>query len=203
MKTTDRVVISLGVVAGFIILYLLIKNNQSKQKSQMQEDKIAELERQISLQDSINAEIKHRLIELIHNDIEIEPSIANELSQILILLEVKQESTAILKLAKIVENLLKELYKKDPKIKEVPKRHGRKNISFADYLEHAKDEGVITTEDWHFLSVMKIIRNEEAHELAVKKELTKIQATLISGISTILGLCRTLKKKSIEQTEFA
>lgn len=169
----------------------------------MQEDKIAELERQISLQDSINAEIKHRLIELIHNDIEIEPSIANELSQILILLEVKQESTAILKLAKIVENLLKELYKKDPKIKEVPKRHGRKNISFADYLEHAKDEGVITTEDWHFLSVMKIIRNEEAHELAVKKELTKIQATLISGISTILGLCRTLKKKSIEQTEFA
>src|SRR5690606_19304001 len=84
MKTTDRIVIGLGVVAGFIILYLLIKNNQNKHKSQMQEDKIADLERQISLQDSINAEIKHRLIELIHNDIEVEPSIANELSQILI-----------------------------------------------------------------------------------------------------------------------
>lgn len=202
MKNDEKVLVGIGIVAGFIILYLLIRNSQKNNQLKDREDKIADLERYIAMQESINSEIKKRLIELIHNDIEIEAEIANELGQILILLEVKQESTAIMKLAKIIENLLKELYKKDQKLKEVPKRHGRKNVSFADYLEHAKDEGAITTEDWHFLSVMKIIRNEEAHELAVKKESTKVQATLISGIGTILGLCRRLKKKSLNGTVF-
>ncbi len=187
----NKLVIALGVVAGFIILWLLIENSKK-------DEKIAELQKEIDENENINEEIKKRLTELIQNNHEIAPQIANELGQIAALLEIKQDTTAVFKLAKIIENLLKQLYKGNLKLKEVAKKNGRKIPVFNDYLEHAKDENVITTEDWHLLSVMKIIRNEEAHEIDVKKERTRILASFISGMGIILGLCKMLKKKTID-----
>lgn len=187
----NKLIVALGVVAGIIILWLLIENSNK-------DEKIAELQKEIDENENINEEIKKRLTELIQNNHEIAPQIANELGQIAALLGIKQDTTAVFKLAKIIESLLKQLYKGSDKLKEVAKKHGRKTPVFNDYLEHAKDEKVITTEDWHLLSVMKIIRNEEAHEVDVKKERTRLLASFISGMGIILGLCRMLKKKTIE-----
>src|SRR5579875_3372328 len=164
----------LAVITGIVIIWLLADNERKKQK-------LLELEREIAENENLNLEIKKRLTELIQNNQEVEPKVANELSQIAALLDIKQDTTAIVKLAKIIENLLKELYKGNPALKEVASKNGRKSAVFTDYLECAKNERLITTEDWHLLSVMKIIRNEEAHELDIKKEKSKVFAAFISG----------------------
>lgn len=180
------------VVAGTIIVFLLITNSKK-------EKKIKELKREIDEHEDLTKEIKKKLRELIENNSDIEPAIANELSQIVALLEIKQDLSAVLKLAKIIENLLKELYKNDSKVKEIAKTNNRKHPVFADYLEHGKNEGVISTEDYHLISVLKIIRNEEAHQIDVKKEKSRIISSVICGIGLILGLCKLLKKKTLEQ----
>lgn len=138
-----------------------------------------------------------QLIELIQNHKEVDPQIAGELGQIIGLLEIKQDTTAVLKLAKIIENLLKELFQADQEFRTFIKTTGRKKPVFTDYLDFAKEKRLFTNEDFHLLSVLKIIRNEEAHELNVKKDKSRIIAAFIAGMSLIIGLCKLLKKKSI------
>lgn len=180
----------IGLVAGIIIIYLIMDKFKL-------EETVKKLQDEIDENEDINKEIRKRLSELINNNKEIDPKISTELGQIVALLEIKQNTTAVMKLAKIIENLLKELYKGDPELKELAKANGRKTPVFADHLEHAKNKNVISKEDYHLLSIMKIIRNEEAHDLAVHKEKSRILAAFISGLGLVLGLCRMLKKKSI------
>lgn len=181
----------LAFIGGVVITYLIIDNIK---KSNI----IFDLQKRIDDNEDLNKEIKSKLTELIQNSKEVDPKIANELAQIVILLEVKQDNSAILKLTKIIENLLKELYKGDTELKELANTNGRKFPVFADHLEHAKNKKIISTEDYHLLSVMKSMRNDEAHELAVNKHKSKIFAAFIVGIGLVLGLCRQLKRKSIE-----
>ncbi len=181
----------IAFVAGVVIAYLLIDSITKKIK-------IKELQKEIDENENLNKEIRTRLSELIQNNKEVDPKIANELGQIVALLEIKQDTTAVMKLAKIIENLLKELHHGDAELKELAKANGRKSPVFADHLEHAKNKKVITPEDFHLLSIMKIIRNEEAHDLAVHKDKSKIFAAFISGLGLVLGLCRMLKRKTIE-----
>lgn len=178
-------------IGGVIIIFLLIANDNKDKK-------IKELKKEIDEHEDLTKEIKKKLKELIENNSDVEPAIANELSQIVALLEIKQDMSAVLKLAKIIENLLKELYKNDEKVKQIAQNNNRKRPVFADYLEHGKNEGVISTEDYHLISVLKIIRNEEAHDLDVKKEKSRIISSIVCGVGLILGLCRLLKRKTIE-----
>lgn len=180
----------LAFIAGVVITYLIVDSFKKGMK-------IKELQKQIDDNDDLNKEIKAKLTELIQNNREVDPKVANELAQIVTLLEVKQDTSAILKLTKVIENLLKELYAGDVELKELAKTKGRKSPVFADYLEHAKNKKIISPEDYHLLSVMKSIRNDEAHELAVHKHKSKIFAAFISGLGLVLGLCRLLKKKTI------
>lgn len=183
--------IILAFISGAVITYLIIDRINKA-------NKIKELQKEIDNNDDLNKEIKTKLTELIQNNREVDPRVATELAQIVTLLDVKQDNSAILKLTKIIENLLKELYKGDIQLKELAKGNGRKSPVFADHLEHAKNKNIISSEDYHLLSVMKSIRNDEAHELAVSKHKSKIFASFIAGLSLVLGLCRLLKKKTIE-----
>jgi len=191
MKNTKLETI-LAIAAGFLIIWLLIDNNKKKKK-------IQELHNEIDENQSLTIEIKKKLKELIENNTEIDPDIAKELGQIVGLLEIKQDTTAVFKLAKIIENLLEELFAKDHELKMLANNNGRKTPVFADYLEHAKNKKILSAEDFHLLSILKIIRNEEAHDLNVNKEKSRMMAVFISGLSLILWLCRLLKKKSIEE----
>jgi hypothetical protein len=188
MKKTDLE--ALLAIAGLIMAWLFIDNV-------LKRNKLAELQKEIDENKNLNSEIRSKLKELIENNKEVEPKIASELGQIVALLEIKQDSTAVFKLAKIIENLLKELYKEDPGIHELAVKNGRKSPSFADYLDYAKVKQVITQEDFHLLSVLKIIRNQEGHELAVKKEKSLVLASFVAGMSLILKLCRILHRKEI------
>lgn len=180
----------IGLVVAIVIIYLLADKFKL-------EEKVKELQQEIDENEDMNKEIRVRLSELIHNQKDIDPKISAELGQIVALLEIKQDTSAVMKLAKIIENLLKELYKGDTELKELAKAYGRKTPVFADHLEHAKNKKIISTEDYHLLSVMKIIRNEEAHDLAVHKDKSKIIAAFITGLGLILALARMLKKKSL------
>lgn len=173
-----------------LIAFLLIDNdNKSK--------KIKDLKKDIDDNEDLSKEIKQKLTELIENNLEVEPKIANELTQISALIEIKQDNSAVLKLAKIIENLLIKLYKGDTKVKEIARINNRKNPVFADYIEHGRNENVISSEDYHQLSVLKIIRNEEAHQLDIKKDKSRIVSPFICGIGLVLSLSRMLNKKTV------
>jgi hypothetical protein len=190
MKKSDFGTI-LAFIGGVVITYLII---DSFKKSNL----ISELQSRIDDNEDLHKEIKTKLTELIQNNKEVDPKVANELAQIVALLEMKQDNSAIFKLTKIIENLLKDLFKGNEELKELAKVNGRKQPVFADHLEYAKKSKVISTEDFHLLSLMKSIRNEEAHELAVSKHKSKIFASFIVGIGLVLNLCQLLKRKSIE-----
>jgi hypothetical protein len=120
------------------------------------------------------------------------------LTQIITFLNIKQDATALMKLAKVIENLLLELYGKDEELKAKVKADKRKKAVFADYLEHAKSKGLIGKEDYHLIAVLKEIRNEEAHELGVVKEVTRAAAALVAGIGVVISLCKLLKRTSVQ-----
>jgi len=46
---------------------------------------------------------------------------------------------------------------------------------------------------------MKSIRNEEAHELDVKKEKSRVLASFICGFGVVLGLSKRLKKQGLDK----
>jgi len=151
-----------------------------------------------SLRDEINRnrqlseEVKRRLNELLNSDIELDEKISQELLLIIPLLEIEQETKAIFSLAKIIENLLKELYRNDEDLQS--KFQNKKNgPSFNDYLEHAKENKVVTPEDYHLISILRIIRNEEAHELNVKKEGSRVAAAFTAGLSLVFKLTFLIK----------
>ncbi len=173
----------LWIAAGFVILALLYL-------VQRKTSDIKELKSQIDQNKELTEDVRQRLLDLLQSNRDIDPQVAQELTQICGLLEIHQDTKAILSLAKIIEKLLRQLYQDDPEFLAK-----KKTPSFADYLEHARDKNVISTEDYHLISVLRLIRNEEAHELAVKKERSRIVAVLIAGIAFVLTLSRLLRKK--------
>jgi ribonuclease HII len=173
----------LWIAAGFVILVLLYL-------VQKKTGEIKELKAQIDESKELTHDVRHRLLDLLKSNRDIDPQVAQELTQICALLEIQQDTKAILSLAKIIEKLLRELYQDDPDLLA-----RKKTPSFADYLEHARDKEVISKEDFHLISVLRLIRNEEAHELAIKKEHSRIVAVFIAGIAFVLTLSRLLRKK--------
>lgn len=180
----------LAVAAGFIILWLFIEREKNRKR-------IGELQNRLDESEELTLDIKRKLVELINANDKVDPALASELGQIVALLEIKQEETAILKLAKIIENLLKELYKTNPDFKTYTKTLKSK-VVLADYLEFAKSQGLFSKEDYHLLLLLKMFRNEEAHELNIKKERSRIVAVFIAGLSLVLGLCRMLKRNTVQ-----
>jgi hypothetical protein len=178
------------IAAGLLILFLAIDNNDKKKR-------LAALQREIDRQQALGKQVRQMLHDLVEQNKSVDPALANELTQIITLLNIKQDATALMKLAKVIENLLLELYGKDEELKAKVKADNRKKAVFADYLEHAKAKGLIGKEDYHLIAVLKEIRNEEAHTLGVVKEVTRAAAALVAGIGVIFTLCKLLKRTSV------
>ncbi|MCW5896346.1 MAG: hypothetical protein KIT50_12160 [Bacteroidetes bacterium] len=180
---TDKSSTILLAVAAVVIVALLFLN-QKKTKE------IKKLRTEIDQNRQLKQDVRQRLKDLLESNKDIDPQVAEELMQISALIEIKQETKALLSLAKIIEKLLKQLYKDDPEV--LAKSN---NPSFADYLEHAKQKKVISVEDFHLISVLRLIRNQEAHELNVKKEQSRIAAAFVAGMAFVLTLTRLLRKR--------
>lgn len=179
------------LIAGVVITWLFLENQEKKVL-------INDLKKQLDENEIFSEEIKKRLKELIDLNPDIDDDISRELSQIAVLIEVKQETKAILGLAKIIENLLKKIYKDDIKFKEYLQNLKKTRPVFADYLEFAKQNELISKEDYHLVTVLKIIRNEEAHQLGIEKDKNKIVACFLSGLGFAFTLHRLLKKTKKE-----
>jgi len=177
---SDAILLAVAVILIVALLFLIQGKNVE----------IDQLRAEIDRNRRLNRDVRQRLKDLLLSSQDIDPQVAQELMQISALLEIKQETKAILSLAKIIEKLLKQLYKDDPELLSKTK-----NPSFADYLQYAKDKNVISAEDFHLISVLRIIRNEEAHELNVKKDQSRTAAAFVAGFSFVLTLSRLVRGK--------
>jgi hypothetical protein len=182
---------ALLIAGGLLILFLAIDNHDKKKQ-------IAALLREIAKQQALGLKVRAMLSELVDENKTVNPDLANEVTQIIALLNIKQDATALMKLAKVIENLLIELYGKDKEFKQKMRDAGRKKAVFADYLEHAKEKGVVAKDDYLLVTLLKDIRNEEAHKLNVIKEATRAAAAMIAGIGVIFSLCKLLKRTTVE-----
>lgn len=115
----------IGVAVAIIILWLLGQIS-------IRDKKILNLEKEIENHRNLNSEIKKKLKGLIENNKDIDPDIANELAKISALLEIKQDSKAILSLVKIIENLLNKLYDSDTRLNLIASKNMRTRPSFMD-----------------------------------------------------------------------
>ncbi|MES2063557.1 MAG: hypothetical protein V4456_16640 [Bacteroidota bacterium] len=161
-----------------LVIWLLIDNEEKKKK-------IKELSLSLKATEGIDQQIKERLKELMTANPDIEPAVATELNDIQELIGIRQDSKAILAMAKVIENLLKKIYRTDAAFKA---RFAKRKPSFEDYLNYANEQKLISKEDFHHISIIKIYRNEEAHELAVKKDKNKVFSCMMSGIAIIYSL---------------
>lgn len=71
------------------------------------------------------------------------------------------------------------------RVKDRVKEKNRRILTFEDYLEFAKDKTIISKEDCHLISTLKIMRNKEAHELVVTKEKRRL-VCILAGLSITL-----------------
>lgn len=145
-----------------------------------------EIKELIDTKEELPKEVKSKLKALVDEYKGIDEKMANELLSVNALLDMKEETTAVMKLAKIIENLLKKIYKDDADL--------RSNPRFVDLINHAKHKNLIEKEEYHFLNGIREIRNEEAHNLAVKKSKNIISSSLSIGIFMIFKFSKIIKQ---------
>ncbi|MBL7720243.1 MAG: hypothetical protein JNL72_15510 [Flavipsychrobacter sp.] len=189
MKANDLLkVITLSAIAAFIVYLLFEKAKDENEKK--------ELKDALNSQNLISENIRQRLWALLEQHPDIDEDIKGELSQIASLLGLQQESTAILKIAKIIENLLRKLFKNDTAFKEWVVTNNKKKLVFADYLDFAHVTKVIPKEDYHIISILKLFRNKEAHELNVGRDKGKLVAACITGLTVTFELYNLVARKT-------
>lgn len=180
----SKVVIGIGTLCLILLILLGIKNK-----------KLLQLEAELEESKNLNREIKDKLRQLIESNTDLDPGIINELSQIMNLIDMKHDTKAILSLVKIVEKLLHDLYEGEPALLKIATDNGRKRPAFMDYLELALETKAISKEDFHLMSVAKIVRDKEAHEINFEKEKVTILSSFVSAIGIVWALWRLLKAK--------
>ena len=133
----------------------------------------------------MSEDVKSQLKLLIEEYKDIDEKVTTELLSVTALIEIKENTKAIMALAKIIENLLKKIYRGDSEL--------RTTAGFADLIEHAKNKQLIGKDEYHFLNGVREVRNEEAHSLAVEKGASIISTSLIIGVSIIFKLAAIIK----------
>jgi len=172
--TAIAMLIALVILAG-VVFYFVMKE-KAKPKIIMVDDEVIDRLKQVQKDSSINADVQ------------------KELAEIERLLNTKSDLKAISSVAKVIENLLKRLYKSDQEFKEAFKKlnPNKKRPDFADYLKYASDHKVITQEQFLHISAIKEVRNEEAHELGVMKEKLLLVSYFLLGFNVITSLSNLL-----------
>jgi len=192
MKTEDWI---LGITAGLVIYLLNEKrkdtnkiielNNQKNQLANSNNRYLGivhqqkntlnqlnlELKKTIESKENLPEEIKTNLNNLISDFDKLDKNISEELISISSLIEIDEKPKALFSLAKIIENLLKKIYK------------GKMN--FNNLIDKAKEQKLITAEECHFVHGIREIRNKEGHEINVKVENYLTASSFMIGIGII------------------
>jgi len=192
MKTEDWI---LGLTAGLVIYLLNEKrkdtnkiielnnsNSQLANKSnrllgiaEQQNNRLnqlnLELKKTIESKENLPDEIKTNLGKLISDFDKLDKNISAELISISSLIEIDEKPKALFTLAKIIENLLKKIYKE--------------KLNFNKLIDKAKEQKLITAEECHFVHGIREIRNKEGHEMNVKVESYLTASSFMIGIGII------------------
>ena len=203
MKTEDWI---LGITAGLVIYLLNEKrrdtnkiielnnsNNELSNRSnkllgiaQQQNNRLnqlnLELKKTIQSKENLPEEIKVNLNKLISDFEKLDKNISEELISISSLIEIDEKPKALFSLAKIIENLLKKIYKE--------------KLNFNKLIDKAKEQKLITAEECHFVHGIREIRNKEGHEINVKVE------NYLTASSFMIGIGIISKIKTIANTVY-
>lgn len=152
----------------------------------------AEIIKAVNESEDLDEDTKTKLRDLISRFQEVAPSVSSELAQAMKLMEAKLPSKAAFSLTKIIENLLKEKYENDSTFVGfmVDKKKRADKARFFDYIEFAKTNGDLNTEEYHFANGLREIRNREGHELGVMKAWEFMKSALLVAVALILKLAQ-------------
>lgn len=186
-----------------IIAYLILENR--KREDELSES--LERERQVSKQntamtnvvknlkfeineiiekkDDLSSEVKKQLKSLVEEYQDIDEKVTNELLTVSTLIEMREESKAIMVMAKIIENLLKRIYSNDIELPAKP--------SFFDLIKFAKQQDLIEKDEFHFINGLREIRNDEAHNLSIKKNNNIAASSMLIGVSIIFKFAKIVR----------
>lgn len=195
---------STALFIAIIVYFLLEKDKREKellkgqkQKKELNQENMAlrsvvfnlkeEVKEIIDKKDELPIDAKSQLKALVEEYKDIDDKIAKELTSVSNLIDIKEDTRAIMGLAKIIENIFKRLFKDDTSFTVRP--------TFENLIKHAKEKKIIEKEEFHFLNGIRTIRNEEAHEIAVKKSYNIISSSMLIGVEMILRLGAIIKRK--------
>lgn len=195
----EKFLFGAGIAIGVLILLWWINEQKILAKDKLLDEKhglIQDLEvnNLILMQEIIKREpslpkvVIEQLLHLASNYETRNKKIAGELKSVVRLLEVQEYSKAVMSIAKIIEVILKNKLSKHPVFKQrLIKEDGKKRHAvFFDYLEHAKEYRLLNKSEYNFALAIKEHRNEEAHDLAIKRELNYNIGSILTGIELII-----------------
>lgn len=138
------------------------------------------LQRFMLLHNDANPDILKELEKLKELTVNLDREIHLAIDKVISLINDGHYEVAIRDLGKIIENILKAKIKEDATFK---KKHDLKH-----YLEHAKECKWIRTHEHAFAELIRIIRNEDSHELNVKIEPHQFGLAVFAGVEIIYSL---------------
>jgi len=197
MKTEDWI---LALTAGLVIYLLNEKNkdtnrilnlsnqnnrlinfaNNTKNQNSLLQQLNNELRNTVETKEDLPLEIKRNLKKLISDFDKLDKNIAQELISVSSLIEIDEKPKALFSLAKIIENLLKKVFKE--------------KLNFNKLIDKAKEQKLITAEECHFVHGIREIRNKEGHEINVKVESYLTASSFMIGIG-IISKIKTIANK--------
>lgn len=203
MKKENLIIGSGAIILLAIIVYFFVEKKKREDELIESRDREQKLDREntalrnvvtdlkdevneiIDRKDELPKEVKSQLKSLIEEYKDIDEKVTDELLSVKALIDMKEEAKAIMNLAKIIENLLKKIYKGDRELKSNPR--------FFELIDHAEKKNLIEKDEYYFLNGMREIRNQEAHNLSVKKGFNIASTSFLIGLSIILKLARTVR----------
>jgi hypothetical protein len=191
MKIKDVIIAGL-VIAVLVLLWLFINEKRKAELLDKATKKLSEeneslkigylnlLEKYLKTQEKVGPDVIEELQKLKTDIDHLETSIHVELDSVIDHVNSGKGTKAVKDLAKIVENQLKEKAANDSSF--------TKNPTLNNLLEHAKNCNWIKPHEHAFGHLLRGIRNQESHELAVQESEYRIGLAIFSGIEIIYSL---------------
>ncbi len=157
-----------------------IVNKLTKENEDLKRGYFELLEKYLETQSNVAPDVISELQMLKSKTDNLELAVHYEIDSVIRLVNQGDGAKAVKDLAKIVETKLKEKVVTDQTFKKQPKLHF--------LLEHARDCNWIKPRAFENGMLLKDIRNEESHELAVQKKSIEIGIAIFGGIEILYAL---------------
>lgn len=132
--------------------------------------------------------VKKQLIDLLSSYEVHDPRIAAEIASVVRLIEAQEYEKGVMAIGKIIESILKRKLKKDDGFQshlKNPDGKKRKDV-FAEYIQYAGKIKIFTKAEQHFADSLREYRNEEAHQVGVRRRLNYNIGSMLTGIELIV-----------------